>query len=185
MTFHVDGGLQAGTSYGYRVRALHHGEAGSWSSTRTVTTLAAPTIPGSPTALAVGPGTASQLRLRWTAPVDTGGGVTGYRVERSPDAETRVWTVVEADTGSAATTWDEGGTLAADRAYHYRVRACNSAGASPASAEAAGRTRPRLRLDQPVRYPLTARSEPRADAAATATFARLLPERTYDLTGRA
>ena len=183
VTFHVDRTVQAATAYGYRVRALHHGEEGAWSSARTVTTAAAPTLPGSPTALRVEPGTASQLRLSWTAPGDTGGGVTGYRVERSPDRATRVWTVVAADTGSAETTWDEDGTLAADRAYHYRVRACNSAGASPASAEAAGRTRPRLRLDQPVRYPLTARAEPRADAAATATFARFLPERTFDLTG--
>ena len=183
VTFHVDRTVQAATAYGYRVRALHHGEEGAWSSARTVTTAAAPTLPGSPTALRVAPGTASQLRLSWTAPGDTGGGVTGYRVERSPDRATRVWTVVAADTGSAETTWDEDGTLAADRAYHYRVRACNSAGASPASAEAAGRTRPRLRLDQPVRYPLTARAEPRADAAATATFARFLPERTFDLTG--
>ena len=185
VTFHVDRGVTAATGYGYRVQALHHGEAGAWSSTRTVTTAAAPTIPGSPTELSVAPGTASQLRLAWTAPGDTGGGVTGYRVERSPDATPRVWTVVEADTGSAETTWDEGGTLAADRDYHYRVRACNSAGASAASAEASGHTRPRLRLDRPVRYPLTARSEPRADAAATATFPSLLPERTYDLTGRA
>ena len=183
VSFHVDRDVTAATSYGYRVRALHHGEAGDWSSARTVTTAAAPTIPGSPTALGVAPGTASQLRLAWTAPGDTGGGVTGYRVERSPDATPRVWTVVEADTGSAATTWDEGETLAADRDYHYRVRACNSAGAGAASAEAAGHTRPRLRLDRPVRYPLTARAEPRAEAAATATFAHFLPERTFDLTG--
>ena len=183
VTFHVDGGLRAATGYGYRVQALHHGEEGAWSSTRTVTTTAAPTIPGSPTALSAAPGTASQLRLSWTAPTDTGGGVTGYRVERSPAATPRVWRVVEADTGSAETTWDEGGTLAADADYHYRVRACNSAGAGAASAEAAGHTRPRLRLDRPVRYPLTARAEPRAEAAATATFAHFLPERTFDLTG--
>ena len=185
VSFHVDWDVTAATSYSYRVRALHHGEEGNWSSARTVTTAAAPTIPGSPTALSVVPGTASQLRLAWTAPGDTGGGVTGYRVERSPDATPKVWRVVEADTGSAATTWDEGETLAADRDYHYRVRACNSAGASAASAEAVGHTRPRLRLDRPVRYPLTARAEPRADAAATATFPSLLPERTYDMTGRA
>ena len=185
VSFHVDEDVQPATRYSYRVRALNHGEEGDWSSTETVTTAAAPTIPGQVTALGVAPGANSQLSLSWTVPSDTGGGVTGYRVERSPDTATRDWTVVAADTGSEATTWEEREELAADRDYHYRVSACNSAGVGLASAEGTGRTRPRLRLDQPVQYPLVARAEPRADAAATATFTSFLPERTYDLTGAA
>ena len=185
VSFYVDEDVQPATGYSYQVRALNHGEEGDWSSAETVTTAAAPTIPGQVTALNVAPGTHSQLQLSWTEPSDTGGGVTGYQVERSPDVTPKDWTVVEADTGSEAATWDEREELAADRDYHYRVSACNSAGMGPASDEGTGHTRPRLRLDRPVRYPLTARAEPRGDAAATATFAGFLPERTYDLTGAA
>ena len=185
VSFYVDEDVQPATQYSYQVRALNHGEEGDWSSAETVTTAAAPTIPGQVRALNVEPGTNSQLSLSWTEPSDTGGGVTGYQVERSPDATPKAWTVVEADTGSDAATWDEREELAADRDYHYRVSACNSAGVGMASDEGTGRTRPRVRLDQPVRYPLTARAEPRGDAAATATFAGFLPERTYDLTGAA
>ena len=184
VTHCVDRQVAVASSYSYQVQALNYGEPGSWSSARAITTRGAPTIPGQVTALSVAPGAHSQLSLSWTAPSDTGGGVTGYRVERSPDATPRDWTVIEADTGSEATTWEERETLEADRDYHYRVSACNSAGAGLASAEETGHTRPRLRLDRPVRYPLTARAEPRGDAEATATFPFFLPHRTFDLAGR-
>ena len=184
VTHFVDRQVAVSTSYNYQVQALNYGEPGEMSSARSITTAAARTVPGSPTVLAVAPGTDSQLQLTWTAPSDTGGGVTGYQVERAPDEMPRVWTEVVADTGTAEPTWAEVG-LAGDTAYHYRVAACNSAGAGLPSPEAAGRTRPRLRLDQPVRYPLTAQAEPRADAAATATFPFFLPERTFDLAAQA
>ena len=185
VSFYVDEDVQPATGYSYQVRALNHGEEGDWSSTETVTTAAAPTIPGQVTALNVEPGTNSQLQLNWTAPTDTGGGVTGYQVERSPDITSRHWTVIEADTRSDAVTWEDRDELLADRDYHYRVSARNSAGTGPASSEQTGHTRPRMRLDQPVRYPLTARAEPREDADVTTTFASLLPERIFDLTGAA
>ena len=184
VTHCVDRGVAAGTSYSYQVQALNYGEPGEMSSARSISTEAARTVPGKPTALGVGPGTDSQLQLTWTEPADTGGGVTGYQVERSPDALPRVWTEVVADTGTADPTYAED-ELGADTLYHYRVSACNSAGAGMPSPEAAGRTRPRLRLDQPVRYPLTAQAEPRADAAVTATFPFFLPERAFDLAAQA
>ena len=184
VTHCVDRGVAAGTSYSYQVQALNYGEPGEMSSARSISTEAARTVPGKPTALGVAPGTDSQLQLTWTEPSDTGGGVTGYQVERSPDALPRVWTEVVADTGTADPTYAED-ELGADTLYHYRVSACNSAGAGMPSPEAAGRTRPRLRLDQPVRYPLTAQAEPRADAAVTATFPFFLPERAFDLAAQA
>ncbi len=183
VTYFGDHRVASGTAYQYRVRATHHGEAGTWSDTESVTTSAAPTIPGCPTGLSVAPTTTSQLQLNWLAPVQTGGGVTGYRIERAADTDPRAWMAVAADTQSTALTWAESG-LAADTRYRYRVSARNSAGVSASSAEAAGTTRPQLRLDVPSIYPLTAHAEPHAAATVTASFAFFLPERSYDLVAR-
>ena len=179
----TDRNVSAGTGYGYRVAAYNYGELGSWSSARSVSTAATPTVPGQATALAAAAGTTSRLELNWAEPGDTGGGVTGYRVERSPDETPRAWATVAADTGSAATRWGDD-AVAADTVYHYQVRACNSAGMGPASAEAEGQSRPQLRLPRQVRYPLTAHCEPRSDAAVTATFTAYQPGEAYELTGR-
>ena len=181
VTFFADGDVAVATGYTYRVRALNQGEEGAWSAAVTVTTAATPTIPGSPTGLTVKPGTASQLQLAWTAPTNTGGGVTGYRIERSPDVAPREWSDVVSDTGPDAVTWHETAVLTADTVYHYRVYARNSAGESAPSTSALGHTRPRLQLNQPVSYPLTAHAEPRPEANVTATFAVFLPERVLDL----
>ena len=183
VTYWVDRAVTPTTNYSYRVRALNYGEEGSPSGRETVRTLAAPTIPGMPSALTAQPTADSQMQLSWTAPSDLGGGVSGYRIERSPDVNPRDWTEVVADTGTPALSWGDE-TLAADTVYHYQVRARNSAGVSEPSAAAQGQTRPQLRLDLPVAYPLRARAEPRATAAVTATFGFFLPERTYDLVGQ-
>ncbi len=172
--------VAAATSYHYRVAAHNHGVTGNWSDTYNVTTAAAPTIPGPPTGLSVAPGTDRRLQLSWTAPTDTGGGVTGYQVERSPDATPRVWATIVADTGSATLTWGDD-DVAPDTVVHYRVSARNSAGVGMPSAEAQGQSRPQLPLAADAAYPLTAHAEPRTDASVTATFAAYLPGRSYDL----
>ena len=179
-----DDTVAAATGYTYRVAAHNHGVVGDWSSPRSVTTAPTPTIPGQATDLSVAPGTTRRLALSWTAPSDTGGGVSGYRIERSPDEDPRDWTDVVVDTDSAALTWGED-DVAADKVYHYRVSARNSAGAGTASAEAQGRTRPQLELGGLLPYPLAAHSEPRAASAVTTTFAAYLPGRVYDLVGQA
>ncbi len=176
----VDRTVAAATGYGYRVAAHNHGVLGDWSSTGSVTTAAVPAIPGQPTGLTVVPGTDSRLALNWTAPADTGGGVTGYQVERSPDTTLREWSVVQADTGSAAVSWGDD-VVAADTVYHYRVSARNSAGLGMASGETTGRSRSQLTLGALLPYPLTAYAEPRMDATPTATFVAFLPGRSYDL----
>ena len=179
----VDRTVSPATAYRYRVAAHNRGEAGAWSQERSITTAAAPTIPGQVTGLAVAPGTGSRLQLSWTAPTDTGGGVTGHRIERSPDTTPRTWTVVREDTGSATARWDDN-DVAAATTYRYRVSARNRAGIGTPSAEAMGRSRPQLHLGGRLPYPLTAHAEPRADAPVTATFAAYLPGRVYDLVGR-
>ncbi len=180
----TDRDVRAGTGYGYRVAAYNYGALGRWSGTRRVSTAATPTVPGQVTALAAGPGAASRLELSWTEPGDTGGGVTGYRVERAADAMPRSWATRVADTGTAATRWGDD-AVAADTVYHYRVSACNSAGVGTASAEAEGQSRPQLQLPRQVRYPLTAHSEPRSDAAVAATFSAYQPGEAYELVGQA
>ena len=179
----TDAAARAATAYAYRVAAYNYGALGDWSSTRSVTTAATPTVPGPVTDVAVAPGTASRLALSWAAPSDTGGGVTGYQVERSPDAEPRAWATVVADTGSAARSWGDD-DLAADTVVHYRVSACNSAGVGTASAAAQGRSRPQLRLHRQAVYPLAAHTEPRADAPVTVSWAAYLPGPAYDLAGQ-
>ena len=176
----VDHTVAAATGYGYRVAASNYGVLGDWSSARSVTTAAAPTIPGQPTALTVSQGTDSRLQLNWTPPADTGGGITGYRIERSLDVLPRTWSEVVADTGAAAASWGDD-VVAADTVYHYRASARNSAGVGMFSAEAQGRSRPQLWLRATASYPLTAHAEPRKDAAVTATFAIHLRGRVHDL----
>ena len=83
-----DRAVSPATTYTYRVAAYNRGVLGEWVTAGPVSTPAAPTIPGSPTALGVAPSAESRLQLTWTAPRDPGGGVSGYRIERSPD-ETR------------------------------------------------------------------------------------------------
>ena len=179
----VDRTVSPATAYRYRVAAHNRGEAGAWSQERSITTAAAPTIPGQVTGLAVAPGTGSRLQLTWTAPADTGGGITGHRIERSPDTTPRTWIVVREDTGSDTARWDDN-DVAADTTYRYQVSARNSAGIGTPSAEAEGRSRPQLRLGGSLPYPLTAHASPWADAPVTATFAAYLPGRVYDLVGR-
>ncbi len=179
----VDRTVSPATTYRYRVRGHNRGEAGAWSPERSIATAAAPTIPGRVTGLAVAPGTGSRLQLTWTAPTDTGGGVTGYRIERAPDTAPRTWTVVREDTGSDTVSWGDD-DVAADTAYRYRVGARNRAGVGTPSAEAMGRSRPQLHLGGRLPYPLTAHASPWADVAVTATFAAYLPGRAYDLTAR-
>ena len=179
-----DRAVSPATTYTYRVAAYNRGVLGEWVTAVPVSTPAAPTIPGSPTALSVAPGAESRLQLTWTAPGDTGGGVSGYRIERSPDEDPRDWTDVVADTGTTALSWGDD-DLAADTVYHYQVSARNRAGVSPPSAEAEGGSRPQLELGGLLPYPLTAQAEPRPAAIVTATFAAYLPGRVYDLVGQA
>ncbi len=180
VTHFVDRAVTPATTYSYAVRATHYGEAGIWSSSQNIATAMKPTVPGRPTDLTVEPGSDSQLQLRWTAPTAPGSGISGYRVERSPDATPRVWTEVAAHTHSIALNWGDN-DVAADTLYHYRVSARNSAGVSAPSQEAQGQSRPQLRLNLLVVYPLTAHAEPRATAPVSATFGFFLSDRSYDL----
>ena len=88
--------------------------------------------PGAPTSLSATGGSTTSINLSWTAPADNGGRViSGYKVEVSSDSGT-TWTVLEATTGTTATTYEHTG-LTAGSTRHYRVSAINTIGTGAAS----------------------------------------------------
>ncbi len=126
-TAYSDTSLFANTSYSYRVRATDAAlNVSGFFSIVTATTLAAadttpPTTPGTLTATPI---SASEIDLAWGASTDNVA-VTGYLVERCPNAGclnfTQIATVVP-----PATTYANMG-LTASTSYSYRVRATDAA----------------------------------------------------------
>ena len=77
------------------------------------------------------------IRLSWMKPADEGNtAIRGYKIERSADDGSGNsdgnWEVLEADTGTTATAYDDEG-LGHGETYHYRVSAFNSDSAGPVS----------------------------------------------------
>ena len=95
--------------------------------------------PGAPTGLSATAAGQTAIDLSWTAPAADGGApVSGYLIEWSTDAGTN-WADANANTASAATTYQHSGLTAATT-YHYRVSAINSAGTGTASNVASATT---------------------------------------------
>lgn len=118
-----DTGLTNGTTYFYQVTAVNsRGESANSSEASATPQLPPPTSPTSLRASAVG---LTEIDLDW----DFSSGVTGYKIERSPDGSTGwvqvgtkvydVYRPIYRDTGLS------GGTT-----YYYRVRASNPSGDS-------------------------------------------------------
>ncbi|HEX8322704.1 MAG TPA: fibronectin type III domain-containing protein [Tepidisphaeraceae bacterium] len=108
-----DSGVQAARNYSYRVTALNSAGTGSSSVPIIVSTLLA-----APTGLAAATASATAVNLSWTAP----SGATGYKIERSTDANT--WAVVTQPTALAGTaTFFSNTGLAAGTNYYYRITA--------------------------------------------------------------
>ncbi len=124
-TTYPDTGLQALTSYSYRVRATDAaGNLSGYSTTATVTTgppdTTPPTVPTGLTAAAPG---SSQINLSWTASTDNIG-VTGYQVERCQGAGCTTFAQIATPT---ANSYSDAG-LTPGTSYSYRVRATDAAG---------------------------------------------------------
>ena len=123
-TSHTITGLDKGTEYDVKVRAVN--SAGDGTASATVTKTTDTTVPNAPTGLGVTVGETT-ADLSWTAPSDNGGDtITSYEV--SSDDGT-AW----ADTGDADLTYQITG-LTADTEYDFKVRAVNSEGSGTASA---------------------------------------------------
>jgi hypothetical protein len=121
-TTYKDGGLDADTTYFYRVSAMTDDGAAPPSDVVSATTPIA--VPPATDVTAVA--TLDTITLSWTDVTDE----TGYRVERSLDGVSG-WNEI-ATTGQGVTTYVNG-TLSPGTTYYYRVVATNAGGDSTPS----------------------------------------------------
>ncbi len=140
-TTYSDTTVTAGTSYGYRIRAVDAaGNLGPYGNTATVTTPAPdtspPTVPGTLSATAV---SAGRIDLSWAAASDNVG-VTGYRVERCQGSGCSGFAQIAVPAGTGTTYSDT--TVAAGTSFSYRVRATDAAGNLGPYGNAASATTP-------------------------------------------
>jgi titin len=118
-------GLDAGTTYLFRVRACN--VAGCSRAAVTANLVISP-IPATPTGLAATATSSTQVRVIWA---DAGTSETSYqpgRTLRNTDGTWGAWTVLPSLGANAALLDDSG--LLAGRSYRYRVRACGVSGCS-------------------------------------------------------
>ena len=89
-------------------------------------------VPDAPTNLQASAVTHNSVTLSWDDPADSS--ITGYEILRRDvvNQAAGVFTTIEADTGSTATTYIDS-TVAASTHYVYRIKAHNAAGTSPQS----------------------------------------------------
>jgi len=118
-------GLDPGTTRYYRVSAINDEGRGPVSNIANATTDSdRPSAPRGLTATANG---RDRIDLSWRAPSNTGGGITGYRIQVSTN-EGDSWTDLVDDTESTGTTYRHT-RLSAGTTRHYRVAAISSGGA--------------------------------------------------------
>lgn len=116
-------GLANGTAYLFRVAGISAAGSGQYVTLATeITPSTTPDAPASVTAVA-GDG---EVTLSWDAAYDGGSVITGYRIEKHDGNN---WTVVEANTGNAQTTFTVT-NLTNGTSYDFRVVPINQNGAS-------------------------------------------------------
>lgn len=129
---HGDGGLDASTTYRYRVRGCNETGCSAYSNEAEVTTEAsAPDVPGDLIATPTG---STTIGLSWS---DNSNNEIEFLIDRAL-AEGNSWDSV-GTAGADVTTFSDSGLQPAT-SYRYRVRACNSIGCSGYSAEASATT---------------------------------------------
>ena len=138
VTQFVHTGLDAGTKYYYRIRAMADTVEGAWSATNMSDGASATThgdTPGRPAITSVTAASTSSLTIAWTAPDATGGSaITGYDIWTWNGSR---W--VSRDTVGNVLTYTDM-NLDAGTTYYYIVRAINSQGAGLWSAYDQGTT---------------------------------------------
>ena len=125
MKSYLNTGLQAGTTYYYRVSAFNDSGASGYSNTNSASTDTAPEpVPSAPASLnAVAAGTDS-ISVSWT---DLSDNETGFTLQRSANGNSG-WSTI-ASLGANVKSYLNTG-LQADTLYYYRVRAFNDSGQS-------------------------------------------------------
>jgi fibronectin type 3 domain-containing protein len=121
-TTFTDSGLDANTTYHYKVRAYNGSGDGPFSNVASATTF--PPAPAAPANLIATAVSASQIDLTWA---DGSNNETSFRVERSTNGG---MTFTEIDQVAANTTSYSDTGLNSATTYHYRVRAHNAGGFS-------------------------------------------------------
>lgn len=120
-------GLITGMTYYFRIRAEKTTNPTSFSYWSLVASNVFASVPDAVSSITTTPGNAS-VSLAYTAPLNGGSAITGYKVERSTDNST--WTQVIASTTSNpySVTGLTNGTL-----YYFRLTAINALGSSSPS----------------------------------------------------
>lgn len=137
-----DAGLNAGTTYTYRVRAYNAVGMSPYSSAQSATTQG--TTLAAPSALTATPYSAGQINLTWA---DNSNGELGFHIERC--SGTGCATFAEITTvGQNASSYNDVG-LTPGTTYRYRIRAYNAAGSSDYTAPATAATPPITPLAAP------------------------------------
>jgi Calcineurin-like phosphoesterase/Fibronectin type III domain len=116
-------GLQAATTYYYRVRAFTYDRDSGYSNLASATTTMG--IPAGPTLLSASAGGSSQINLTWT---DNATNESGFQIQRCAGAGCTNFQEI-AETAANINAYSNTG-LAANTTYRYRVRAFNDSGDS-------------------------------------------------------
>jgi hypothetical protein len=120
VTTYQDLGLNASTSYSYRVRAMNAGGDSDTSNVAVATTLPAPIPPAAPSGLTATV-TSQQVTLSW---IDNSSNETGFVIERASSNGNGTFSVI-ATVGANVTSYADT-SVAPGKTYSYRIRAVNS-----------------------------------------------------------
>jgi chitodextrinase len=129
-TTYTDNTVSAETRYTYRVKAINPEGTSKQSKYVNVNTPAG--VPAAPTGLTTTSVSHDSVSLSWDDPDDDS--ITGYLVLRRDvvNQEPGVFSTIESDTGSSATTYTDN-AVSAETRYTYRVKAINPEGTSKQS----------------------------------------------------
>ncbi len=133
VTEFMDTGLDPGSTYHYRIKAVNSAGNSAPSNTFSGTTRASNTVPDAPTGLMEVVQNQNQIDLTWTAPLSNGGSpITGYRIERATGTGGNFMDLVADTMDPATTSYNDTGLMAATT-YRYRVSTINALGTGATS----------------------------------------------------
>ncbi|MFQ6172701.1 S8 family serine peptidase [Oryzobacter sp. R7] len=125
-----DTGLDASTTYGYRIRSVRGADVSAWTGPVYATTQAAPpppppeTVPDAPTGLTASALSATAILLTWT---DASSNEQNFRIERCLGGRCTPSYLTTVPAGT--TSYTDGG-LVRSTTFRYRLQACNAVGCS-------------------------------------------------------